>query len=230
MRIGWLLGWAVPQDWFAALACDAFPAAAHAFVRPSPAAIGELEACAPFDWVAGYSLGTLLLIGQPSRANALGRVALLAPIFAFPSEENLGGRMPRVEVRILARRLRQDPPRAIEEFHRRAGLGDIPTGRAAAEGPRTVRAGTVPSAIPFGRENSLAWGLAQLETLRVDPVLPEGWVGWCGTDDPFLDAQRLHALDDGIVPLPGAAHHPRALMGAFSAYVAKAAGRGTAAN
>jgi hypothetical protein len=231
VRIGWLLGWAVPQDWFAALARDAFPAAVHAFARPSPTAIGELEACAPFDWVAGYSLGTLLLMGQASRAGALGRVAVLAPIFAFPGEENLGGRIPRVEVRILERRLRQDPPRAIEEFHRRAGLGDIPKGPAAVtEEAGTAQAGTVPSDIPGDGESSLAWGLAQLKTGRVDAVLPEGWVGWCGTDDPFLDAHRLHSLDKRIVPLPGATHHPRALMSAFSAFVAKGARRGIAAN
>jgi hypothetical protein len=231
VRIGWLLGWAVPQDWFAALAREAFPAAVHAFVRPSAAAIGELEALAPFDWVAGYSLGTLLLIGHAARAEALGRVALLAPIFAFPSEENLGGRIPRVEIRILARRLRQDPALAIGEFHRRAGLGDIPEGlAAAAEEPGIARVGTVPSDCPIGGEDSLAWGLAQLETVRVDPVLPQGWVGWCGTDDPFLDAHRLQALDGRIVPLPRATHHPRALMSAFSAFVAKGPGRGTAAN
>jgi hypothetical protein len=138
--------------------------------------------------------------------------------------------MPRVEVRILARRLRQDPPRAIEEFHRRAGLGDIANGRAVAEGPGTARAGTVVSNTPAAGENSLAWGLAQLETVRVDPLLPEGWVGWCGTDDPFLDARRLHALDARIVPLPGVGHHPRALMSAFSAFVAKGHVRGAPAN
>jgi hypothetical protein len=63
----------------------------------------------------------------------------------------------------------------------------------------------------------LAWGLAQLETVRVDPVLPEGWVGWCGTDDPLLDADRLHALAPGIIPLAGATHHPGALIQAFAA-------------
>jgi len=214
VRIGWLLGWAVPEDWFATLARAAFPAAIHVFARPSPNAVGELEARAPFDWVAGYSLGSLLLIGQAPRANALGRVALLAPIFAFPSEENLGGRIPRVEVRILARRLRQDRGLAIGEFHRRAGLGDIPKVDWAAQ------AGTGTLAASGDGRLELAWGLGQLETVRVDPVLPEGWVGWCGTDDPLLDSARLHALDPRIIALPGATHHPGALMRAFSAFAA----------
>jgi hypothetical protein len=219
VRIGWLLGWAVPQDWFEPFAREAFPAASHVFARPSPGAIDELEACAPFDWVVGYSLGTLLLIGQASRAERLGRVALLAPIFAFPSEEGLGGRIARAEVRILARRFRQDPARAIGEFYSRAGLEAVPGVRVAAA------RGTGPWAASDEGRLSLAWGLAQLETVRIDPALPEGWVGWCGVGDPLLDARRLHELAGAIIPLPDATHHPRALIRAFSALIGSAPDR-----
>jgi hypothetical protein len=210
VRIGWLLGWAVPENWFATLARDALPAASHVFVKPSPGAIDQLETSAPIDWVVGYSLGTLLLMGCALRAERLGRVALLAPIFAFPKEEGLGGRIPRAEVQILARRLRQDPDRAIREFYRRAGL---------------ETSGTGPLAVQSERGHSLAWGLAQLETVRVDPALPDGWVGWCGEDDPLLDADRLHELAGEIIPLPGVTHHPRALIRVFSKYVENAPSR-----
>jgi hypothetical protein len=214
VKIGWLLGWAVPEDWFGTFARDTFPTDSHFFAKPSPGAIDELEAGAPFDWVVGYSLGTLLLAGQAPRAQRLGRVALLAPIFAFPSEEGLGGRISRAEVQILARRLRQDPERAIGEFHRRAGL-EVPPG---------VRVTALPVAGHWASSEgrlSLAWGLAQLELVRLDPVLPDGWKGWCGVDDPLLDALRLHELAGQISPLPGATHHPRALIGAFAAFVGR---------
>jgi len=203
VRIGWLIGWAIPQDWFGTFAQDAFPDARHVVVRPSREAIDELEAGAPFDWVVGYSLGTLLLLSHARRAGRLGRIALLAPIFSFPSEEGLGGRIARAEVQILARRLNRDPAPAFREFRRRAGLEDIPEARTG------LQQGTGPG--------ELAWGLAQLETVRIDPVLPEGWTGWCGADDPLLDAERLHALDPRIIPLRGVTHHPRGLIDALAA-------------
>ncbi|MGD1032363.1 MAG: hypothetical protein ABSA05_14635 [Opitutaceae bacterium] len=226
VKIGWLLGWAVPERWFEAFARGAFPSASHLFERPSPGAIDRLEARAPFDWVVGYSLGTLLLIGQAPRADRLGRIALLAPIFAFPSEEGLGGRIPRAEVRVLARGLRQDPLRAIGEFYSRAGLERVPGVRVAAPlaaGPLAL--GTDPWATSDEGRLSLAWGLAQLENVRLDPILPEGWAGWCGEDDPLLDARRLHELARAITPLKGATHHPLALIRAFAASVGGGPGR-----
>lgn len=211
MRIGWLIGWAVPEDWFGTLAKEAFPDARHVVVRPSRGAIDGLEAGAPFDWVVGYSLGTLLLLGHARRAERLGRIAILAPIFSFPREEGMGGRIARAEVRILARRLDKDPARAIREFRSRAGLEDIPEARTDPQ------RGTGPG--------ELAWGLAQLDTVRIDPVLPEGWTGWCGADDPLLDAERLNALDPRIIPLRGVTHHPRGLIGAFAASIGRAIDR-----
>jgi len=226
VKIGWLLGWAVPEDWFEAFARGAFPSASHVFARPSPGAIDELEACAPFDWVVGYSLGTLLLIGQAPRADRMGRIALLAPIFAFPSEEGLGGRIHRAEIRVLARRLRQDPLRAIGEFTCRAGLATVPGVRVSAPlGTGPLPLGTDPWATSEEGRLSLAWGLAQLENVRLDPILPGGWAGWCGEDDPLLDARRLHELARAITPLKGATHHPLALIRAFAASIDGGPGR-----
>ena len=221
LRIGWVLGWAVPEAWFAPLARAALPGAAHTFFPAAPDALAALRTAGPFDWLAGYSLGAQLLLGAEQVArvdpnawwgcaateSALGstrsairpRVALLAPMFAFPREENTGGRMARTQVRYLARWLRRDPAAALADFYARAGLGVSPE-QAAGLAPEILQ-----------------WGLDQLETVALLPVLPAGWRAWCGADDPLLDAARLQELAPEIAVVPGATHHPAALLREFSA-------------
>jgi hypothetical protein len=199
VRIGWLLGWAVPAAWFEPLARAAFPAADHVFRPPAPGALAELESEGPFDWVAGYSLGTLLLLGDPARAPRTQRVALLAPIFAFPLEAGLGGTVSRSRLRQLARWLQREPAAALADFYQRAGL-DI-----AATAPTPAVA------------NALAWGLQRLDQDGVAPPMPAGWRGWCGAADPLLDAARLNAVDPAVAIVAGATHHPAALLRAFAA-------------
>jgi len=198
MKIAWILGWAVPEPWFAALARAAFPRAAHVFVAAAPGALGKLETGAPFDWVVGYSLGTLLLLGWATSDGRWGRVALLAPIFAFPREADLGGRIFRAQLRLLGRQVSRDPQASLADFYQRAGL-DVP-GNAAA-------------ALPV---DQLLWGLERLEHDAVQPPLPAGWRAWCGADDALLDATRLQAIDPAVTIVAGATHHPGALLRAFA--------------
>ncbi len=201
MKVGWLLGWAVPEGWFAPLARAALPDTEHAFVEAGPDAMARLENAAPFDWVAGYSLGSLLLLREAARAGRLGRVALFAPIFAFSREAGLGGRVARAQVRQLARWLRVDARAALADFYARAGL-DVPPDRA-------------PAVI-----DDLLWGLDRLEKDRAEPPLPEGWRGWVGAGDALLDATGLHALSPAVQIVAGATHHPAALLHAFAAETA----------
>ncbi|HTB81251.1 MAG TPA: hypothetical protein VK717_10235 [Opitutaceae bacterium] len=203
MKIGWLMGWAVPEAWFASLVRNAFPAAEHVFVAAMPDALARLEKAGPFDWVAGYSLGSLLLLHEAERAGRIGRVALLAPIFAFPREAELGGRIAVAQVRSLARWLRRDPRAALADFYARAGL-DAPEGALVSV-------------------EDLLWGLERLEKDRAEPPLPAGWAAWCGASDALLDAARLQALTPSVRIISGATHHPAALLRAF-AEVASAAG------
>ncbi len=198
MRIGWLLGWAIPTGWFEPLARAALPDADHVFRVPRPGALANLEAEGPFDWVAGYSLGTLLLLGDPARTLRTERVALLAPIFAFPLESRLGGTVSRSRLRQLAGWLQREPAAALSDFYSRAGL-DIP-----AAVPTTAAA------------EAFAWGLQRLDRDVVAPPMPRGWRGWCGAADPLLDAARLHALDPAVAIVEGATHHPAALLRAFA--------------
>lgn len=198
MRIGWLLGWAVPEEWFASLAREAFPTAEHVFVGAVPGALDQLEKAGPFDWVGGYSLGALLLLCESARAERLGRIALLAPIFAFPCEAELGGRVAHGQMRQLARWLRRDARTALADFYLRAGLDVSPA--------------SAPTAL-----DGLLWGLESLANDRRAPPLPLGWRAWCGTDDALLDADRLHAFAPSVQIVPGATHHPGALLRAFAA-------------
>ena len=152
----------------------------------------------PVDWIVGHSLGAFLLLREPERVARAGRVALLAPIFAFPREAGAGGRIARAQVEYLARWLKRDRRVALADFYARAGL-DVP-------------------AHSYPRETSeeLAWGLERLAHDRVEPGIPEGWRAWCGADDALLDAAKLHALAPAIAVVAGATHHPRELMRAMA--------------
>jgi len=198
MKIGWLMGWAVPEAWFGPLARQVWPDAEHVFVAAEPDALAQLEKAGPFDWVAGYSLGSLLLLGEAARASRLGRVALLAPIFAFPREAELGGRVARVQVKQLSRWLRRDARAALADFYARAGL-DVP-----------------PEYAPAAATDALLWGLERLENDRAEPPLPANWRAWCGADDALLDATRLCALAPSVQIVAEATHHPAALLRAFA--------------
>ncbi len=192
MKIGWVMGWAAPESWFAGLARAAVPEAEHLFFPAAPGALDRLAAAGPLDWTVGYSLGSLLLLKEAPRL-AGRRVALLAPIFGFAREEGLGGKIARAQVLRLSRWLRHEPFAAVADFYERAIL-DIPPGHDA------------------GKPDELQWGLERLAADRVDPPLPAGWQAWCGAHDPLLDAQRLHALDPAVRIVADGNHHPRSLM------------------
>ncbi|MDE3084882.1 MAG: hypothetical protein KGJ37_06675, partial [Verrucomicrobiota bacterium] len=119
MKIAWLLGWAVPEAWFAPLAQKAFSNAEHVFIAATSAALERLHAAAPFDQIVGYSLGAHLLLTSSA---PFPHVALLAPFFAFSAEEKFGGRVARGQLRYLARWLRSDPAAALADFYFRSGL------------------------------------------------------------------------------------------------------------
>jgi len=196
--MAWILGWAVPECWFAPLARGAFPNARHEFFPAAPDVVERLQRAESFAWTCGYSLGSHLLLAARARGVTLDRVALLAPIFAFSREENLGGRVARAQVRWLARALPRDPASAVADFYRRAAL-DIPDELAAT-----------------AKREVLRWGLEELERSRVEPPLPAGWRAWCGDDDALLDAARLREIAPEVKIVARSTHHPRGLMHAMA--------------
>jgi len=128
-------------------------------------------------------------------------VALLAPIFAFSSEESLGGKVSRTKVRHLARWLKHEPLAALADFYERAVLH-------------------VPPGLHAGAPEMLLWGLERLEKDRIEPPLPPGWRAWCGAEDALLDARRLQALDAAVGIVPDGTHHPRHLVEALAKAIA----------
>lgn len=193
MRMAWVLGWAVPEAWFAPLAREVFPSAEHGFFAAAPGLLARVVAAGPWDAIAGHSLGTLLLLQEAAAVSRLtGRVALLAPVWAFAAEDGRGGRVARARVRYLARWLRSDRAAALADFYARAGL----TG---------CRDGGEPAGL-------LQWGLERLAGDRVETRLPAGWRAYAGADDALLDAAGI----EGVVRVAGATHHPLGLMRAWA--------------
>ncbi len=197
-RIAWLLGWAISPQRFAPLVLAAFPGDRHHFVPAAPGWAQALAAAGACDWRIGYSLGSLLLAHDretsPVPAAAPGRVALLAPIWAFSVEAGAGGRVSAADLRALARSVGRDATKAVDGFSRFAGVADLTASDQPAD---------------------LLWGLEQLSALAASPVLPAGWIGVAGADDPLLDAPALLRLVPTLHVIAGAAHHPASLLPAL---------------
>jgi hypothetical protein len=206
MNVTWILGWAIPVAWFDPLARTAFPTAEHRFITATPNTAAELAALGDADLLMGYSLGAQLLLGDVARCRARMGIGLLAPIFAFPAERGLGGRVSATQVSYLARWVRRDPLAALQDFYRRAGL-DVP-----------------PELAPTQDRDALAWGLDQLLHGNVAAKLPPGAIAVAGSEDPLLDAAKLHAIEARVEVVPGGTHHPRTLLPALAQRLSHAAG------
>lgn len=199
MRIAWILGWAVSAGWFAPLAQAAFPDAEHHFFAAEPNWLEQLREGVQWNVVAGYSLGSLLLLQEAEAVGKLTpRVVLLAPVLAFAQEEALGGKVPRTQVRYLARWLKRDPSAALADFYARAGLVGCET------------------AVPNVANEYLQWGLEKLAQERFDATWPQGWTGYVGTEDALLDATELVGMQPAINTVDGASHHPLSLLHAWA--------------
>jgi hypothetical protein len=218
LRLAWVLGWAIPPAWFRPIAERELPLAEHILIEPSPRLWGDLAAARRLDWIVGYSLGSLLLLQNPAEAGRLGRVALLAPIWAFPAEAGAGGRIPRANLRALARLYRNAPAAALDSFYAAAGIEverGLRTRGLEPESGLGTRSG------PARPEVALQlWGLEQLSQVTLLPSMPTGWSAWMGDRDPLLDAASVHARVPEITIVPGAAHHPAPLIAAFAARLA----------
>lgn len=199
MRIAWINGWAIPAVWLRRQAEAVLPGDTHEIFEAGPQSLDRLEASGRWDVIAGYSLGSHLLLSESERVRALcAEVVLLAPVFGFAQEAGLGGRVARAQVRYLQRWLRTQPQEALADFYRRAGLGDC----ADALMPEETAV--------------LAWGLGRLMESQSAPLLPSGWSAWVGENDSLLEAREVCACVPGVTLVKAGTHHPDLLMQAWA--------------
>ena len=189
----WIGGWGIPPRWFQTEIEKVIPDAEHTFVPPTADAFSEFDPT-HFSRIGGYSLGAFLLL---QNAEKIPQPALLlAPFFAYPLEESLGGKINRTQIRYLRRWLRRAPLEALSDFYKRAKLA-LPE----------------PTKLPYALED-LEWGLTQLADKSVPPRMPKNWRGIVGRDDPLLDAVQIIELEPRIQITPTAGHHPTELLSA----------------
>lgn len=194
----WISGWAVPPTWLAAQAQATWPHARHVGVAPSDAAQALAEG--KFDALGGYSLGALWLLRQAENLPAKIPVLLLAPILAFTSEHQAGGRVALAQLRLQRRRLRTQPVAAIADFFQRAGLTELATSPEAM----TWNAARHPAL-----DEELGW----LEHWQAQPPA-KNWQGFVGGDDSLLEAATLQKLWPTLQLVARAGHAPGPLLNA----------------
>lgn len=187
----WISGWGLPPEWFREQVTRVLPGDEHVVLFPGRETLAAID-WSEFDCVGGYSLGAFLLLKRAEMVTV--PAFLLAPFFAFPAEAGLGGKTRLGQIRYLARWLKNDPCAALADFYGRAELGVEP-----------------PTEIPYPIED-LQWGLDQLAHERAPVRLPETWTGLVGDADPLLDAGVLVAREPRLQIVPGAGHHPKALL------------------
>ena len=195
MKRGWLCGWGVDCEAFAACCRRHFPgeeACVEAATREGWERLSA-EGCGAF---GGYSLGAWMLLCAAKRGELVADdVVLLAPFVAFPAEAGMGGRVRRVQLERVRRWLRTDPEGALEDFGRRAGL-DLPVARPA-------------------EPDALEEGIGYLDSIELEsvPGPARAWRAYVGECDALLEPGLVKAWAAGVV-VAGAGHAAGPLMDA----------------
>ena len=178
----WISGWGVAPERFHAAVCAALPGREHLVVPPTETAVTAVLNSGAMH-VAGYSLGSLLLMCAADRIPAGVSVHCLAPIVAFCEGAECGGLTPASGVDMLAKRMEQSPSKALKLFYRLAGLNDEPS-----------------EVLPYAVDE-LQWGLSALRDLQADLSLLRGVRAVIGSRDPLLDSGVLRHYFDGSTEL-----------------------------
>jgi len=199
MKIIAVNGWGLGPLWFSGQVQAAFPHADITVIQPmdTDALSGLTPSAPPADLYLGYSLGSLWLMKHLHPRPAGAKVALLAPVLAFPREKNLGGRISATQLRYLIRALKrtEDPRPILRAFYQDAGLSL--NDDALNEAP--------------GIED-LVRGLEYLLNTSAESPLASDLIALAGALDPLLDAQTLQRLIPALEILPQAGHAPLPLI------------------
>ena len=199
-KITAICGWALSEEWFGQLVESYFPTAE---VQPHYPKIPESERDptqilepAP-DWVIGYSLGSLWLLVHKNIIPPQTKIILMAPILAFPMENNLGGKTPLGKLKYQKKILSssEDYLACIKGFFDLSGIR-LPENNLHQ---------------PYSRE-VLIRGLDFLETARVSPETAQDCIAVSGMRDPLLDSGHLKQLIPQLTVLEECDHAPHKML------------------
>ena len=193
---GWISGWGFPPSLLAQVAKACWPNHQHTVIAPSPRALPQLRAL-DLDVIAGYSLGSLLLLADKTEPDNRPRFAF-APILAFDAEAGLGGKTPTRSREAVQARFERSPSTAIKLYLRLAGLSDLGSDQ-----------------LPYA-EADLQWGLDALGKLRARADTVSRSQLFLGTEDPLVDASVLDSQFPHLISLPRVSHDFRKLLPAIS--------------
>ncbi|MFT4900867.1 MAG: hypothetical protein ACI81V_000134 [Lentimonas sp.] len=164
----WISGWAIAPERFKAAVEQALPEAHHLVFAPTADAVQQvLKSKATH--VAGYSLGSLLLLNAVDRFPTKTKLYCLAPFLAFCKEAELGGNTPEASLIAIQKRLEQTPEKALKLFYRLSGI-----------------TATVPETLPYSLPD-LIWGLEALRTLQANESAAQQAIALIGTKDALIE-------------------------------------------
>jgi len=195
-----ICGWALPEEWFCQLVKSYFPKAevrAHYPRDPE----NEKEAIEIFDskpdWIIGYSLGSLWILNHKDMIPPQTKIILMAPILAFPAENNLGGKTPLAKLKYQKKMLSSsdDYLSSLKGFFDLSGIR-LPDNDLQQ---------------PYSRE-ILIRGLDFLETTSVSPQVARNCVTISGLRDPLLDGDHLKQLIPDLILVKECDHSPHKML------------------
>jgi hypothetical protein len=200
-RMAWILGWAIPAEWFKTKVLHHFPDDRHTLINASEDFFLYLKKDAPYDHIIGYSLGSLIVLLNQDRIQPLTtQVTLLSPILAFTREKNLGGLISLTQLQYAKRSLKSDPRKACLDFYAHAGL-DIPE-----------------ALISSLNVDNLNWGLEQLEYKAYSSPIPKMWNVYAGQLDLLTSADFIKREIPQATIIEQATHEPTLLIKAIAEF------------
>jgi len=201
LRITAINGWALPSTWFRDQVLLAFPEAEVTVLAPENPEDSkepqELLSDASADLYIGYSLGSLWLLKNRDHLPHPCAKALIAPILAFTSEMNLGGKTSATQIQYLIRILSRHPDNdaPLTEFFSNANL-PIPDA----------------SLHDLPSRDSLIRGLKFLLNTQVKHEAACGFSVIIGENDVLLDAAVLQKHIPHLKIIAETGHNPTPLL------------------
>lgn len=201
MKITAVCGWAIASEWFRERIALSFPQAEIAAIYPhypdnADEAI-ELLTSRPSQLYIGYSLGSLWLMHHKKFLPPEATKALLAPILAFTSESNMGGKTSVTQLKYFIKMLKNNigDTDALMDFYKRCNF-------------------TVPESweksIPD--RQTLIRGLEFLCHTSVPAESASNFLVLVGEDDNFLDPFMLKCHLPHMDIVANAGHEPDKLL------------------